>query len=319
MFSFIIGAAIGSLICYLILREKLKVKAAIDEHLFSCNKALAEKNEELSNIKFDLELELKNYEAAIDFRKDTIDLFNRQIDDKKSMLESLEQTIDEKTKSIEIIFNNAKEECEHEYLVVLQDWMKNYQSLVQKYKAEITDYKNQIADYKNKQDTIIENLKREEELREKDNFYKIIILPENQKDITLLREIGTQLKNKEVLNKVVWKSYFEKPTNDMISRVVGAETVSGVYKITNPAENKAYIGQAVDIAARFKQHIKRGLGAEAPLNNKFYPALEHFGVENFTFEILEKCKREELNEKEKFWIDYYNTKIYGYNVTGGGS
>ena len=319
MFSFIIGAAIGSLICYLILREKLKAKAAIDEHLFSCNKALAEKNEELSNIKFDLELELKNYEAAIDFRKDTIDLFNRQIDDKKSMLESLEQTIDEKTKSIEIIFNNAKEEYSEQYLKLMEDSVNSYLNTVKRYQQEIKVYSLSLEKSKQTQAAITESLIRENQLKEQEQFYKIMLLPDSKDDIDILRELGKQLNNKEVLNKVIWKSYFEKPTNDMISRVVGAETVSGVYKITNPAENKAYIGQAVDIAARFKQHIKRGLGAETPLKNKFYPALEQYGVENFTFEILEKCNREELNEKEKFWIDYYQTKTYGYNVTGGGS
>lgn len=42
------------------------------------------------------------------------------------------------------------------------------------------------------------------------------------------------------------------------------------------------------------------------------------GVENFTFEIIEECAPEELNEREKFWIDYFDTKTFGYNVTAGG-
>ena len=44
-----------------------------------------------------------------------------------------------------------------------------------------------------------------------------------------------------------------------------------------------------------------------------------YGVENFTFEILQQCDRSELNDREKFWIDYFDTKTYGYNVTSGGS
>ena len=38
------------------------------------------------------------------------------------------------------------------------------------------------------------------------------------------------------------------------------------------------------------------------------------GVENFTFEILEECLPEELNDKEKYWIDFYNGVEYGYNM-----
>ena len=47
--------------------------------------------------------------------------------------------------------------------------------------------------------------------------------------------------------------------------------------------------------------------------------MEAIGVENFSFEIIEKCPRNQLNEKEKFWIDYFDSKNYGYNATSGGS
>jgi hypothetical protein len=43
------------------------------------------------------------------------------------------------------------------------------------------------------------------------------------------------------------------------------------------------------------------------------------GVENFSFELLEECNPEELNEREKFYIEFYNSVNYGYNVTKGGS
>ena len=77
------------------------------------------------------------------------------------------------------------------------------------------------------------------------------------------------------------------------------------------------MGQCADLASRWKQHIKRGLHAETPLNNKLYPALWEKGVENFSFELIEECARAELNEKEKFWIEYFDSKNWGYNVTGG--
>ena len=42
------------------------------------------------------------------------------------------------------------------------------------------------------------------------------------------------------------------------------------------------------------------------------------GVENFTFEVLEECPVEDLDIKEKFWIEYFQAKTVGYNSTAGG-
>ena len=43
------------------------------------------------------------------------------------------------------------------------------------------------------------------------------------------------------------------------------------------------------------------------------------GVENFSYEIIEECPREQLNEKERYWIDYFESQDFGYNETKGGS
>lgn len=75
-----------------------------------------------------------------------------------------------------------------------------------------------------------------------------------------------------------------------------------------------YVGQAVDIAERWKQHIKRGIGADPPTQNKLYPAMLAIGVENFMFEIIEECPGNLLNEKEDYWQNFYNAKEWGYSI-----
>ena len=131
-----------------------------------------------------------------------------------------------------------------------------------------------------------------------------------------MRSIIPYLRNEEPLNKIIWKTYYEKPTSDLIGRLIGTENKIGIYKITNLNNQMCYIGQSVNIADRFKTHIKAGLGIDGS-NNKLYTAMKSDKVENFSFEILEECDRTQLNEKEKFWIKYYQSETFGYNMTRG--
>ena len=93
----------------------------------------------------------------------------------------------------------------------------------------------------------------------------------------------------------------------------------GIYKITNTVNGKVYIGQAQDIEERWKQHNREFLKEDSVI----YLAMRKYGIENFSFEVLEECKKEELNEKEIYYIEKFNSYIHaensnGYNMTIGG-
>ena len=100
----------------------------------------------------------------------------------------------------------------------------------------------------------------------------------------------------------------------MINRVIGNKTITGIYKITNLQNQMCYVGQAVNIADRWKQHIKRGVGAEDWTQNKLYPVMYAIGVENFSFEVIEECDRSKLNEREDYWQEYFHAKDFGYSI-----
>lgn len=150
------------------------------------------------------------------------------------------------------------------------------------------------------------------------DFARIQLLAQDIREIYKLHEIANDLRNPEPLNKVIWKVYYQTPTGEMIKRVLGTSPKCGIYKITHISTGKSYIGQSVDVATRWKQHIKRGLGADPITRNKLYPAMNELGPENFTFALLEECPKEQLSEREKFWISYYQTYDFGYNETIGG-
>lgn len=90
----------------------------------------------------------------------------------------------------------------------------------------------------------------------------------------------------------------------------------GIYKITNNANNKVYIGQSVNIDKRVATH-KRNIEKDE-IDTKFYRTLRKHGWENFSVEVIEECEIVELDGREKYWIKYYNSYKNGYNSTEGG-
>jgi group I intron endonuclease len=103
----------------------------------------------------------------------------------------------------------------------------------------------------------------------------------------------------------------------LCNNVVGTYMKSGIYKITNQKTKECYIGQAVDIASRWKQHAKCMLDIDTPAGNKLYKAAQEYGIWNFSWEILEECPHEQLNEKEQYYIDLYDSYNFGYNQNKG--
>lgn len=86
-----------------------------------------------------------------------------------------------------------------------------------------------------------------------------------------------------------------------------------IYIIKNDINTKVYIGQSLDAAERFKSHCKKNND-----NSLIDKAIQKYGSEHFWFEILES-QIENYNEREKYWIKYYNSKTpFGYNILEGG-
>lgn len=92
----------------------------------------------------------------------------------------------------------------------------------------------------------------------------------------------------------------------------------GIYKITNELNNKCYIGQSIDIYSRWKQHIYEV--NHLRISNKIYNAIRKYGLENFSFKVIEECPLnfKQLDEAEQKWIAFYDSYNNGYNMTKGG-
>ena len=91
----------------------------------------------------------------------------------------------------------------------------------------------------------------------------------------------------------------------------------GIYKITNQINNKSYIGLSTKIEDRWKYHSDP-YNWHRESKKSLYQAMLKYGIENFSFEVLEECDVKELGSKEQYYIQYYDTYINGYNMTAGG-
>ena len=92
----------------------------------------------------------------------------------------------------------------------------------------------------------------------------------------------------------------------------------GIYMIKNNINNKVYIGQSSDIKKRWKKHIE-DLNNKNHHNYHLQSAWDKYGSSNFEFIILEICDKSELDKKEEFYIEKYNSLKNGYNLDSGGN
>lgn len=219
---------------------------------------------------------------------------------------------------------NYTDALEAEYLKAELNFDNNVKKLSEDYSKVELEHQEKISKIKAELDKIKETRKaaiaaqvREEEIKNKLEFYCLTPKTIDIADIQTLELIKPKLHNPRILSMLIWSTYFQKDMTTLCNRILGLQTITGIYKITNQENNKCYIGQSVDVAKRWKDHAKCGLGIDAPAGNKLYKEMQEIGIWNFSWELLEACPREQLNEKEKYYIELYGSKDFGYNTVKG--
>ena len=251
--------------------------------------------------------------AILQFNKTQQIIQKTNIDWKKQKEEELQQWITNKRQQYQ---QKAKKSQSYinQQIIQLDENLKLYQQQVNKQKQQINQ---QIEKIRNSLSAGIQARLREQQKKEKINFYKIFINEADAADIKLLQTLKSSFHKPVVLSKLIWSQYYQKQVTQLCDRVVGKTPICGIYKITDLLTQQCYIGQSVNISDRFKQHCKCGLGIDAPASNKLYNTMQRDKLQNFTFEILEQCSREQLNQKEAFWINMYKSNVYGLNTNKG--
>ena len=318
----LVSAGLAGYIVYRILRPRIVASQELDAQTAKENADIQEKNRILKESQEWLETETKRLESEAQRLLLQKDSALEQINTLNGSLTAMEKQAQE---AADLFFNSKMEIAQENLARALELEAQKYQENVSAFEVQyhetvagmMEQYKvleASVSQMRATNDAAVAAAKRAAELADQQDYYRIQLSDADLHEIELLRQVGPYLRDKEPLNKVIWKCYYEKPTTDMIGRVVGSGIKTGIYKLTEIATGKCYVGQAANIADRWKQHIKRGVGADTPTRNKLYPAMIAAGPENFTFEVIEECDRALLDEREDYWQDYFKAKEFGYSI-----
>ena len=287
---------------------------------YKANQIKINKNEEQEEYKQNLKNQLH------DLQIDRNNLINSEIRKKEQLNKELLQFQEYRKKELNENFQKEKKiirlnlqkinnQTSQEIENIHKDLNNIRQSAIQEKKqiqAEINKLKASLS-------AGVEARLREQEKKDKINFYKLSISEADFADVKILQNLKSSFHKPVVLSKLIWTQYFQKQMTQLCDRVFGKKPISGIYKITDLITEECYIGQSVNIQQRMKQHCKCGLGIEASATNKLYNTMQKDKVWNFSFELLEQCSKELLNEKEKFWIQMYQSNKFGLNTMKGNS
>lgn len=186
------------------------------------------------------------------------------------------------------------------------------------FNVELEKICQELEEFRAKRAAINEAIRLEQEAQNEVEFHRIHLTETDKEDINYLLSIKDKISNHEILPKLIWSEYLQKPFNQMLKNVVGNTSPKNViYCIENISTHKKYIGKTKqEISKRWSDHIKTSL-KDRESKVLYKNLFNHW--DEFTFSILEEVENSDLlGEREKFYINFYQSNIYGYNMVNGG-
>lgn len=273
------------------------------ETLEELTKEIAQRQEESSSLR----------EVVIDLRVQKCGL-NDAIEDAQRQLTYLQSFQDESCKKI-------KEETQKRISSIEEECAKVIDEKRVAAQQQIEDYSLRIENERQKYLSIIETITKISAESEREQNRHIQIKGDAQEDIAyLLNNVAKHLSNPDILYKLIWSEYVQKPTNVMLDHILPEKDCAGIYKITDDSNKKSYIGRSTSVRKRLADHIKSAVGISTIAHQHIHEVMREKGLWNFSFELIEECDKNQLNEREKYYIDFFQTAeaMYGYNQKAGG-
>lgn len=281
------------------------------------SKPIDDKNEEIrksnEQLRHKLELENLDLEKRIEWKEsqlkaavDKCELIENQYQEKIKIIKNTDEIANQnyktKNENLEMQFQKQKQQLDQE--------INQLQDIITQTKIELESLKSTKA-------AAIEAARKEQEIQENKEFYTLQIPREEKRDIEILEDTKMRISKPRAIAMVIWTAYYQQIAKTKFPKILGKQDVCGIYKITNLATGECYIGQSKDVRKRWYEHMKAAIGIDTPVGNKLYAAMQAQGIDNFTFELLEECQPQDLDKKEKYFIELYHSDSLGYNGNAG--
>ena len=284
---------------------------------------------------------LGSYGLVLDRYRTEIENSTKALSNVKDDLKQIEIQKEEASKSLKVVQDLAShvEEQRNHYNEELRLYQEQQEQKLEKLKEEWNNLDSRLCEsYANKQAELLAEIDKVEEriavlqatqdainekareARTAEDFlekHSLCLDTAGTKDIEILNSVKDKLSNPVAINKIIWSNYYQPLAKTKFPIIIGKATCCGVYKLTNTVTEEVYVGQARDVCERWKEHCKAGLEVSPAPANKLYKSIIRYGLNNFTFEVLEECDVSLLNEKEKFYIDFFDSYNFGLNSTRG--
>ena len=345
MIYIIIGFILNLIFFFILLKKIIKInKKTEEEYKDELKKKFEQEEKELNQkieaSKRDFENQKKIQEERLNFEKEKLNNYKQNLNNLLKIeqenfdisVKSLNEKIAAEEQRLNLELENKKqlkllqietevkekeEKVKQENDILIQQMNYNLSIEKQKVEDEIKIIQNNLNDYQKKQEVIGKEILRQRMLKEQTNFYRICLSQEQKDDIEILKSIIPKLNKHSNIDKLIYEVYCSKEAQAMIKRVLNNEQPSGIYKITRLKTGEIYIGKSTNIKERWLQHIKTACGCGTIAHSILHTTMEKDGIDNFTFELLEKVEKSKLSEREKYWINFYKSKDYGLNEKNG--
>ena len=280
----------------------------LHNQIYQANNDLANLREKTEYEKYKLEECKKDLQATLDTYHDITDNKLKEIDvsieeQRQKRQEDLDKLIDSKQKDVDAA------------ILQLNEILKNTQIETE---YEAAQYWNKVYQEKKKYESLLEPIKQYEKEKQARLFYTVQLPEEYQADIEfLLTTVATKVQHPDIISKLVWAEYVKPNLDDTFKRIeIQAEP--GIYKLTSLINNKCYIGKSTNVKTRISDHFKSAIGIKSIADQAVHHAILKEGFWNWQIEIITYCDKEQFNELEKYYIEFFKAQEFGYNKNSGG-
>ena len=184
---------------------------------------------------------------------------------------------------------------------------------------EIKEINAELEVERSKRAAINEEIRKQEEKEKYNEIHSVQLTANEKEDIHFLLSLEERLHNKQALYKLVWSTYLQQAYKNTFNNILGSRDPRNViYCIENINTGKKYIGKtSAEVSKRWTEHIKTSLNIGSIKTTNIHKALYNHWDE-FIFYILAETEKEKLSEMEKYYINFYESDKYGYNIKAGG-